>query len=261
MGGAMKLKIKDIKIGPRIRQRIGNLESLVKSMSELGQLQPVLVSPLGTLIAGQRRIEAAKRLGWTDIEAVESDSLDDAVRKLKAERDENKERAALAPSEMAALAKELRALEKPEAKKRKLSGLKKGRSRSVTVTPRENIGKTTEKVALGVGTSASNLRKIEAVVEAAENDPDLVPVREKMDETGNVDAAYREVNGVAPMSLAALKGMLERIRERCDLACDGDDEKTIKKQHDAFGTAFNEEVKYHMNFNKPRVSGVNFYAR
>jgi ParB family chromosome partitioning protein len=240
----MKIKIKDIKIGSRIRQRLGNLTSLANSMKLLGQLQPVLVSPLKTLIAGQRRIEAAKRLGWTEIEAVETDTLDNAVLKLKAERDENTERAKLVPSEMAALAKELRALEKPEAEKRKAStqfGKHGGRKK----TPPANKGKTQEKLAEAVGTSASNLRKIEAVTKAAEKDPTLAPVIKEMDDTGNVNAAHRKVfpNPVLPatdnpITLSDFQTALDLLESR--IPADGD--------HAKFGRALDKAATRQMNW-------------
>jgi len=64
------LSIEDIKIGPRIRKDLGDIVSLAASMKEFGLLQPVVVTTDGRLLAGVRRIEAAKKLGWSKINVV-----------------------------------------------------------------------------------------------------------------------------------------------------------------------------------------------
>jgi hypothetical protein len=191
----MKLKLSKIKVGPRMRTGLGRLDSLAASMADLGQLQPVVVTQHGTLIAGQRRCEAARRLGWTEIEAVLVDGLDDAARKLKAERDENTERLALSPSEMVATGKALKALEQPEADKRKLAGLKKGKSRAGNF-PSRGKGRVFDKIGAALGVSGKTFAKAEAVVDAAAADPSLKPLVEEMDTTGKVDKSYQDLNNI-----------------------------------------------------------------
>jgi ParB family chromosome partitioning protein len=62
------------------RQRIDGIDDLADSLRDYGLLQPVVVRHVDggyELIAGHRRLEAARSLGWTDIAAVvrvESDS-------------------------------------------------------------------------------------------------------------------------------------------------------------------------------------------
>lgn len=57
------LDISDIIIANRARQEIGELDDLIGSIKESGQLNPVLVNENYELIAGERRILAMKKLG------------------------------------------------------------------------------------------------------------------------------------------------------------------------------------------------------
>jgi ParB family chromosome partitioning protein len=62
------MAIRDIRVGTkRIRKDMGDLAGLAESMKELGLLQPVVVFPDGRLILGERRLRAAKLLGWERI--------------------------------------------------------------------------------------------------------------------------------------------------------------------------------------------------
>lgn len=59
----------------RQRQEMGDLESLAESLLKFGQLTPILVDRTGTLIAGERRIEAHKMNGMTHIDALYRDEV------------------------------------------------------------------------------------------------------------------------------------------------------------------------------------------
>lgn len=54
--------------------RKGNIEAIVASYEEFGQLKPIVVRPnpdgTSTVIAGNHQLQAAKKLGWTHIAAV-----------------------------------------------------------------------------------------------------------------------------------------------------------------------------------------------
>lgn len=69
----MKIPISQITILPRQRLDLGDISAQADSMKRLGQLQDILVEKVAkdsyTLIAGMRRLTAAKTLGWTDIGA------------------------------------------------------------------------------------------------------------------------------------------------------------------------------------------------
>ena len=66
----MEVKIEDIIIKKRIRKNLGDLQPLMDSMSKFGQLNSIVLNSKMQLIAGQRRYESAKRLGWKYISAV-----------------------------------------------------------------------------------------------------------------------------------------------------------------------------------------------
>jgi len=63
----MKMKISDIKIGNRFRKDLGDIHALADSIKDIGLLQPIVINENNELIAGQRRIDACKYLGWTEI--------------------------------------------------------------------------------------------------------------------------------------------------------------------------------------------------
>ena len=84
----MRIKISDIKINPGRREAEPRaVEELAKSISAVGLMNPVTLDQNNTLIAGLHRLEAAKLLGWTEIECTAM-GMDDVQAEL-AEIDEN----------------------------------------------------------------------------------------------------------------------------------------------------------------------------
>jgi ParB family transcriptional regulator, chromosome partitioning protein len=84
------------------RQRI-DVDELVESLRAYGLLQPIVVRRRGAgyeLIAGHRRYEAARRLGWSEIAAVVRDETDEHAYILTLV--ENLQREDLEPKEEAA---------------------------------------------------------------------------------------------------------------------------------------------------------------
>jgi ParB-like chromosome segregation protein Spo0J len=182
----VKVPIDQIRIAGRYRRNLGDLAPLVSSVQAVGLLQPVVVDSENRLIAGQRRIEAAKMLGWTEIEAVVAADLNDALRLLVAQRDENTCRKDFTPSEAVALGTDLETEERKAAKVRKHT---RG-SRGGKLPP----PKTRDRVATAVGMRAKTYEKAKAVVAAAQEDPERFgPLVEEMDDTGKVDRAYSKV--------------------------------------------------------------------
>lgn len=84
----MKMKIKDIKIGKRIREDIGDLSSLQKSIETYGLLNPIIVNQNNELIAGFRRLTSCKNLGLEEID-VNIVSTTNDFEKLEIESHEN----------------------------------------------------------------------------------------------------------------------------------------------------------------------------
>jgi ParB family chromosome partitioning protein len=61
------IDVSSIKIGNRLREECGDLDSLAKSISQLGLLQSPIISTDNFLIVGYRRYLAVKKLGWREI--------------------------------------------------------------------------------------------------------------------------------------------------------------------------------------------------
>jgi ParB family transcriptional regulator, chromosome partitioning protein len=91
------------------RRAFDGIEELAASLADHGLLQPIVARRLGPntyeLIAGHRRLEAAKRLGWTAIAAVVRDETEDQAYILTLV--ENLQREDLKPREEAAALLEL----------------------------------------------------------------------------------------------------------------------------------------------------------
>ena len=60
-------KIEEIKVGNRIRKDLGNIRPLAQSIADCGLLNPITIAPDGTLLSGQRRLEACKQLGLEEV--------------------------------------------------------------------------------------------------------------------------------------------------------------------------------------------------
>ncbi len=63
----MHVNISDIKVRKRIRKENGNIEGLMESLQTHGLMNPIVISEKYELIAGFRRLTAAKKLGWETI--------------------------------------------------------------------------------------------------------------------------------------------------------------------------------------------------
>ena len=108
----MLVKIEDIKIKDRIRKDLGNLEDLKDSLRTYGLLNPVTINSKYELIAGQRRLEAAKALGWTSINANILSELTE-VQELEIELEENNQRKEFLNDELLEGYKRLEKLKNP----------------------------------------------------------------------------------------------------------------------------------------------------
>ncbi|MCL2374285.1 MAG: ParB N-terminal domain-containing protein [Treponema sp.] len=87
----MLVPIEDIKVKKRIRKDMGDIAALAASMKRFGQISPILITKKNVLIAGGRRLEAARSLGWRTINAIEVD-ISDELPKLEYELEENAQR-------------------------------------------------------------------------------------------------------------------------------------------------------------------------
>ena len=69
----MRIPIDEIKVRERMRRNLGDLQSLRDSMNRVGLLHPILIDHTKNLVAGMRRLEAAKSLHWRTIDAQQVD--------------------------------------------------------------------------------------------------------------------------------------------------------------------------------------------
>ena len=67
------MKINDIIIKDRVRKDLGDLSLLKKSMERYGFLHPIIINKNNQLVSGERRLTAAKELGWEEIDVVIKD--------------------------------------------------------------------------------------------------------------------------------------------------------------------------------------------
>ena len=87
----MLIPISSIKVKRRVRKDLGNLEELKASLRTYGLLNPITINSRYELIAGERRLTAAKELGWTNIHANIVDNLTE-IEQLEMEIEENNQR-------------------------------------------------------------------------------------------------------------------------------------------------------------------------
>ena len=92
--------------------QIGDLSSLANSMDKHGQLNPITITAKRELIAGERRLEAAKLLGWETITVNVVHNLDEIAR-LEMEIDENQFRKEFTQQELVLAKQQLDKLKNP----------------------------------------------------------------------------------------------------------------------------------------------------
>jgi ParB family chromosome partitioning protein len=108
----MQIPINDIVVKKRIRKELGDIEALAESLKRFGQISPIVISKKNVLIAGGRRLEAAKFLGWRTINAVISESSGELAQ-LEMEVEENIQRRDFNMEEVAEATKKMYRLKNP----------------------------------------------------------------------------------------------------------------------------------------------------
>lgn len=203
----MELSIDQIRTGDRIRKDMGDIKALAESIARHGFLHPVVVMKDHTLVAGARRLEAARLLGLADVPVTVVD-VDDL---LSAERDENTERKDFTPTEAVAIGRLIEQREAPKVHRDRIekirtamTAIRAGRrgEDEVTLPPSSGRGPQVRDIAAAaVGLSPTTYQRARAVVVAAETSPEKFnDVAASMDATGNITGAFRELErrGGAP---------------------------------------------------------------
>lgn len=157
------MRIDDIAIGTRHRRDLGDI-------GELGLLHPVVVDPSGRLIAGERRLAACRKLGWTGIPVTIVDIP------------------AIARGEAVSIRRALEPKLKAAAKERQ--GMRTDLQHCGNL-PQGETGKSRDQVAAFTGFAARTLDKATAIVAAAEAEPErFAKLVDDMDRTGRVAGAW-----------------------------------------------------------------------
>jgi ParB family chromosome partitioning protein len=96
----VQVPLEDIKVERRIRKDMGDIAALADSMKRFGQISPILLTKSNVLIAGGRRLEAARLLGWRTINALIAE-IPENLTKLEYEAEENFQRQDFTSEEIA----------------------------------------------------------------------------------------------------------------------------------------------------------------
>jgi N6-adenosine-specific RNA methylase IME4 len=178
--------IDEIDVGVRYRQDLGDLRTLAESIEAVGLLHPVVGSPPGRPLAGQRRLAACRLLGWSEVPVTVVDLLQAA----RGEAHENFVRKDLLPSEIVALKRAIEPLERRAARQRQ--GIRTDLCHPATVA--ECQVPVRDRLARYLGVGRTTIERAEAVVEAAEEEPEEYGhLVEQMDRSGKVAGAYRRL--------------------------------------------------------------------
>jgi ParB family chromosome partitioning protein len=186
---------------------MGDLNSLAESIKRHGLLHPVVITSDRILVAGHRRLEAAKLLGWQAIPA----TIIDVADLLSAERDENEVRKDFTPTEAVAIGRMIEDQERPKAEANR-HGARFGHKHdgeSESDSPQKiNLAITASKA---VGMGKTSYLEARQVVEAAESDPEKFgDLPGQMDESNNVHGAHKEMKrrmgGAAPAKIVSKLG-------------------------------------------------------
>lgn len=165
----MILKIKDVKIGQRVRDEYGDMQALADSIREHGLLHPIVVDSDYNLIAGCRRLLACERIGLKEIEAkVLEDITEKELRILELE--ENIRRKDLTELEKSKNLVELAEIKEQELKEKlsteSVDKYKREAHRPINPVSIQNISKE-------LGTPVQTLKDAKQHVKAVEEFPPL----------------------------------------------------------------------------------------
>jgi ParB family chromosome partitioning protein len=94
-----QIRLDDILVGDRIREAIAEIEELKVSLARYGLLQPIIIDKSFNLIAGFRRVLAAKELNWEYINALVINTESERER-VELEMEENLRRQDFTPEEI-----------------------------------------------------------------------------------------------------------------------------------------------------------------
>lgn len=194
------------------RRKFQDVAGLAESIAEIGLLNPIVVSDDMRLIAGLRRLEAVKRLGWERIHAniVPLEGIDAEI----AEIDENLIRGNLSTAEEAGLTAERKRLYQDKYPETKPSVFGRGGrpKNDGTTVPRFD-----EDTSERTGKSARAVRVLTQIGESVAPDV-LAAVIEQAPEIANSKTQLLELARMAPEQQQAVKAKIEEVAADPDKA-------------------------------------------
>ena len=108
----MLILVEDVKVKKRLRKDLGDINALAESLKRFGQINPIVITQKNVLVAGERRLEAARYLGWKTINAVIAD-ISDELTMMEYELEENTQRRDFTPEETEEAARKIQKLQNP----------------------------------------------------------------------------------------------------------------------------------------------------
>lgn len=102
------IRIEDVKVTKGRIFNEKNVERLMKSIQEVGLMTPIFVSVDGVLVAGMHRLEAMRRLGFEEINAIVTEETDTAKLKIMEITENMARNEKFTPAEMCKMAWEAR---------------------------------------------------------------------------------------------------------------------------------------------------------
>ena len=139
------MKLRDIK-NTKAKRVIGNIEGLRQSIADVGLINPLTIDQDGNLLAGGRRYQAIRELGWQEVEVKVIPIYGNQLKAFKVALDENLKRKPLTDPECRALIAEYDEL------KRRLEG-EADRYSHPKAMPQSSIGWKQSKTAKDLGIS------------------------------------------------------------------------------------------------------------
>jgi len=197
----MEVNIDEIVIQDRIRQNNGWLDSLERSIQQVGVLQPIGITTDKHLIFGGRRLQACKNIGLKTVPVRIFDiAADDPIAALRMEREENEHRMDLTPSEKVEIAKRIE-----EAVAGRHGGDRKSTDKILPLEQPQ--GKSATIAAKAVDMNRETYRQAKAVVDSGNEE-----LIQQMD-TGkkSINAAYKSIpkpNPPKPTSKPQIKELV-----------------------------------------------------
>jgi N6-adenosine-specific RNA methylase IME4 len=183
---SLQLALAKIRVGERTRRDLGDVASLAESVEQLGLLHPIVVTPDGELIAGERRLEAFRLLGRSEIPAHVLD-LENIVSGQQAENIDRKD---FTPEERVSIGEKIEML----------LGNRRGERTDLDGQPPQNFvevkGQETRSIAARKAgfKNPETYRQAKVVRDAARDEPERFgKALDDMNRTGRVHGPFKRV--------------------------------------------------------------------